>query len=54
MSGKAIFSGMHVVVAAEPGILLTNSPGRDFMSEIRLAFAGNNEVSGQKLSKSNA
>ena len=26
-SRKAIFRGMHVVVAAGPGILLTNSPG---------------------------
>ena len=38
---------MHIVVAEEPGILLTNSPGWDFMSEIGLARAGSNEVSRQ-------
>ena len=44
---------MHIVVAEEPGILLTNSPGWDFMSEIGLARAGSNEVSRQN-NKSNA
>ena len=44
---------MHVVVAEGPGILLTNRPGRDFMSEIGLALAGSNEASRQK-NKSNA
>ena len=44
---------MHIVVAEEPGILLTNSPGWDFMSEIGLARAGSNEVSRQH-NKSNA
>ena len=47
MYGKGIFRGMHVVVAAGPGILLTNSPGWDFMSEIGLARAGSNEASRQ-------
>ena len=44
---------MHVVVAEGPGILLTNSPGGDFMSEIGLARAGSNEASTQN-NKSNA
>ena len=52
MSGKAIFRGMHVVVAAGPGILLTNSPGRDSMSEIGLVQAPMKQV--DKISKSNA
>ena len=43
---------MHIVVAEEPGILLTNSPGWDFMSEIGLARAGSNEASTQN-NKSN-
>ena len=48
MSGKAILRAMHVVVAEGPGlILLTNSPGWDFMSEIGLPGAGSNEASRQ-------
>ena len=39
---------MQVVVAEGPGlILLTNSPGWDFMSEIGLPCAGSNEASRQ-------
>ena len=47
LAGKAILLAMHVVVAEGPGILLTNSPGWDFMSEIGLAHAGSNEASRQ-------
>ena len=47
LAGKAILLAMHVVVAEGPGILLTNSPGWDFMSEIGLALAGSNEASRQ-------
>ena len=36
-----------LVIEAGPGILLTNSPGRDLMSEIGLAYAGSNEASRQ-------
>ena len=54
MSGKAaILRAMHVVVAEGPGILLTNSPGWDFMSEVGLARGGSNKASRQN-SKSNA
>ena len=44
---------MHIVVAEGPGILLTNSPGWNFMSEIGPARAVSNEVSRQN-NKSNA
>ena len=47
MSGKAILRAMHVGVAEGRGILLTNSQGWDFMSEIGLARAGSNEASRQ-------
>ena len=53
MSGKAILRAMHVVIAEGPGILVTNSPGWDFMSEMGLPRAGSNESSRQH-NKSNA
>ena len=52
MSGKAILRAMHVVVAKGPGILLTNSPGWNFMSEIGLAHAGSSKA--RRQNKSNA
>ena len=47
LAGKAILLAMHVIVAERPGILLTNSRGWNFMSEIGLARAGSNEASRQ-------
>ena len=47
LHGKAILRAMHVGVAEGRGILLTNSQGWDFMSEIGLARAGSNEASRQ-------
>ena len=47
LAGKAILLAMHVIVAERPGILLTNSRGWNFMSEIGLARACSNEASRQ-------